>query len=436
LANRKRPNQAAKGESPSESPNLDNTADTVVEGSEIDATTNDESDSGDKTVAPEADPNDSGAPMAEGVDTTESEEPVEADVSDDEAKGQTDKETGGERTLLPAPTPVPAEPARASVLPMILAGILTALLGFLAARSDFLPASLQVPAPEADPAIAQGIADANDRLSDLETAIAELPAMQPPVVVDGQVDLTPVTDELTALSEQVAALAPLSERLDVLTARVDTLVAQPAPAVAVPDEALEAAMAELRAAAAAQQSEIDRLLADAQSIRNDTAAEANATLIRAAMTRIRAAIDTGAPFATALGDLEQAGATDIPDALRMAAGDGVVPLAALQEAVSDAARDALAAARDVGDDNGGLGSFLQRQLGARAVTPREGSDPNSVLSRVEGAVRAGRLGDALAEAEALPESARAAMGQWLEQAQSRQDAVTAANALAERLSAL
>ena len=322
---------------------------------------------------------------------------------------------------------------------MIFAGILTALLGFVAGRSDLL--SGDPPPPPADPAIAQGIADANDRLANLETAFSELPGPLP--VTDGAVDLSPITDQLADLSAQVAEmgaapeqLAALSERLDVITARVDALVAAPAPTADVPDAALDAAMAELRAVAAAQQAEIDQLLANAQSIQSDAAAEARATLMRAAMTRITAAIDTGQPFATALGDLQAAGATDIPEVLKGVAGVGVTPLATLQEQIPDAARAALAAARGMAEDSSGLGGFLQRQLGARAVEPREGSDPNSVLSRVEAAVRAGRLGDALAEAEALPEPARNAMGPWLEQAQTRQDAVTAANALAERLSAL
>jgi hypothetical protein len=146
-------------------------------------------------------------------------------------------------------------------------------------------------------------------------------------------------------------------------------------------------------------------------------------------------VDNGGPFATALGDLEQAGVTDIPDALRAAAADGVQPLSDLQAAAPDAARDALAAAR-AAESGGGLGAFFDRQLGTRSILPREGSDPDAVLSRIEAAARDGRLGDALAEAEALPADAQAALGPWLEQAQKRHDAVTAANALAERLSAL
>ena len=87
-------------------------------------------------------------------------------------------------------------------------------------------------------------------------------------------------------------------------------------------------------------------------------------------------------------------------------------------------------------DTGGVGSFFQRQLGARSVTPREGDDPDAVLSRIEAAVKAGDLSTALTEAEALPPEAQDAMGDWLSQATTRNDAVTAAKALADTLAAL
>ena len=49
-----------------------------------------------------------------------------------------------------------------------------------------------------------------------------------------------------------------------------------------------------------------------------------------------------------------------------------------------------------------------------------------MLSRAEAALAEGRLSDALAEIEALPETARAAMADWAAQARSRADALVAA----------
>ena len=370
--------------------------------------------------------------IAEGDVTPESD--VLKDTPDQSPEDQTDSASEPEPEPEPEPendvrserAPVQPEPERASILPMILAGILTAILGFMAARSDILPASLSAPAPEPDPAIAQGLADTTDRLAALEATVAALPEPQAPVA-PGDVDLGPITEQMAALSEQI----------DALTAQVDALAARPEGGeIVVPDAALDAALAELRDVATRQQDEIDALLNDARTSRNDTTAEANATLARAAMARVLAAIETGAPYAAALSDLEQAGETDIAPGLQAPAAEGVVPLATLQNTVADAARDALAAARESAAVSSGLGGFLQRQLGTRSVEPREGTDPDAVLSRIEATVRAGNIGDALTEAELLPDPARDAMGTWLEQAQTRYDAVTAAHALAERLSAL
>jgi hypothetical protein len=107
----------------------------------------------------------------------------------------------------------------------------------------------------------------------------------------------------------------------------------------------------------------------------------------------------------------------------------------LQDDITDAVRSALAAARSVDENGGGLIGFLQKHLGMRSIEPQEGSDPDAVLSRIEAAVRAGRLGDALAEARTLPKISQEALSIWIEQAQARHNAVLAANALAERLTA-
>ncbi|APX13086.1 hypothetical protein BWR18_16390 [Tateyamaria omphalii] len=295
------------------------------------------------------------------------------------------------------------------------------MAGFIAGRTDILD-PIFPPRLSADP---ERVAELNDTVTDLtarlEQTTADLAALQ-----------TQVQDQPTAAP---ADLGPLEQQLTALTERLDELADQPAPTAVVPDEAIDAALADLRATATAQQEEIDRLLADARLASENAEIAASATLARAAMNRVMAAVDNGGPFAAALGDLEQAGVSDIPEVLRSAAADGVQPLSDLQTAVPDAARDALAAARQA-DGSGGLGAFFERQLGTRSILPQEGSDPDAVLSRVEAATRDGRLGDALAEADALPDAAKAALGPWLEQAQLRHDAVTAANALAERLSAL
>ncbi|WP_299547842.1 hypothetical protein [uncultured Tateyamaria sp.] len=324
-----------------------------------------------------------------------------------------------------APPPPQPEPERRSIVPMIFAGIIAALAGFIAARSDILEPIFPGLASEAgvDPELVEQlngtVAGLTERLDQSTEQIATL------------------TTQVETLSQANAPtdLGPLEQQLAALSDRIDGLGSQAGTAPVVPSEAINAALSDLRATAAEQQDEIDRLLADARLARENAEASASSTLARAAVNRVLAAVDNGGPFAAALGDLEQAGVTDIPDALRTAAADGVQPLSELQASASDAARDALAAAR-AAEEGGGLGAFFERQLGTRSILPKEGSDPDAVLSRIEAAAREGRLGDALAEAEALPEAAQAALAPWLEQAQQRHEAVTAANALAQSLSAL
>lgn len=428
LAKRKSPKTATKAK-----PTSGSATDDIVDAVAVDVTETSQ-DAPEADVIPDTAPDSDASPTDDaGQDRDNDGAPVDAETTDIAADTAIDAETTAdespepepENTVQPAPTHVQPEPERASILPMIFAGILTAVLGFFAARSDLLPASLRAPMPEA---VAAELADITDRLATLETTVATLSESQSSAPASN-VDQDQITAQIGDLSEQITAITPLTERVNELTARVDGLTPQL-------DSGASAAVAELRETATAQQAEIDKLLADARLIHTDAAAEANATLARAAVTRIVSAVDTGTPFAAAIGDLKDAGQTDISDALTAVAADGVLPLATLQDTYPDAARGALAAARSTGENSSGLSGFLQRQLGARSVAPREGSDPDAVLSRIEAAVRAGRLGDALAEADQLPDPARDSMATWLEQAQTRYDAVTAANALAQRLSAL
>jgi hypothetical protein len=77
---------------------------------------------------------------------------------------------------------------------------------------------------------------------------------------------------------------------------------------------------------------------------------------------------------------------------------------ALRETAGDGAVDRLTA-------------FVQGQIGGRAVAPREGDDPDAILSRVQAAVSSGDLDTALAEISALPEGARAEMAAWIADAE-------------------
>ena len=65
----------------------------------------------------------------------------------------------------------------------------------------------------------------------------------------------------------------------------------------------------------------------------------------------------------------------------------------------------------------------------KAGFTREGDDVDAILSRAENAVRTGRISDALAEIDALPDLAQSTMITWTRQAKKRMAAVNALNEL-------
>jgi len=157
-------------------------------------------------------------------------------------------------------------------------------------------------------------------------------------------------------------------------------------------------------------------------------------LQQAALNRVTTALETGSPFADALADLRDTG-VEVPAALDDVAETGVPTRTELTQSFPNAARAALSRVRDAQDNPGAIeiGDFFRSQLGMRSLVPREGDSPDAILSRAEAALRDGRIGEALAEIESLPEEARAELDGWVARATQRQEALSAADALSGRL---
>ncbi len=241
-----------------------------------------------------------------------------------------------------------------------------------------------------------------DRIAEIDTRLTDLE--QRPTVTEEGVE-TLASDAIAAYEREVAQL-----RED-MQAQADRLA-----------EMTEAAEADLQAAR-------DDIVAAEQA----AAETARTAEVRAALGRIQAAVQTGDSFAAPLADLQAASEVEVPQVLVDAANEGIPSAADLQESYPEAARAALSAVRTEGSDGeaGGLGGFLRSTFNARSVTPREGTDPDAVLSRVGAAVEESRITDALAEAETLPEAARAAMSDWLAAAESRVEAMSAVEDLSQ-----
>jgi hypothetical protein len=165
------------------------------------------------------------------------------------------------------------------------------------------------------------------------------------------------------------------------------------------------------------------------AIEQSAQAQAAATLTRAALGQIAAALDSGAPYPSAIAAL--AGA-DIAVVLTDNASAGLPSLQALQASFPDSARTALEAAlrANMGESwSERVGNFLRTQVGVRSLTPRDGPDPDAILSRAEAALTAGDVAQALAEIATLPTPAQDALSAWRVQAQLRLDAQAALAAL-------
>lgn len=146
-------------------------------------------------------------------------------------------------------------------------------------------------------------------------------------------------------------------------------------------------------------------------IEAERAKAAKATAVEA----IRAALLSGTPFAESLPALA---GVDIPAVLKDHAETGLPTLATLTADFPDAARKALdASLRQATEDpslTGRLLGFLRVQTGARSLEPREGTDPDAVLSRAEAAVKSGDVALALTELAGLPPEGLAEMAVWSE----------------------
>lgn len=261
----------------------------------------------------------------------------------------------------------------------------------------------------------------------------------------GPVDQTAAIAALT--TKQDEALAKLAGSVEALTGRVTGLESASVPVAADPaaledvqrrlgvieamptggeasTAALTAKMAELEAklaglpATGVDQAEVNAALARLAQAEAAATAAAKVAVQEKALEALRAAVASGGAFGA---ELEAVADPTLTAALGPLAA-GVATVEALQAELPDAARAALAVARATAPKAGWtarLGDFLAAQTGARSLTPREGTDPDAVLSRAEFALAEGRLADALAEIAGLDATVKAPLDGWVAKAAAR-----------------
>ena len=283
----------------------------------------------------------------------------------------------------PAPPQEPpkAPPAkRGGFLGLLLGGAIAAGAGF--GLAQYVPGGW----PVADTSALQAALDAQSKdIATLQAQLAEATKMAPRLAALESAptfDLGPLSEAVAGLTERVAAIESLPQdgssaspaAIAALSAQVSKLQTELA--------ALKSQPATGNAPALAAEAEARLKEAEAQATQMKAEAEAltRAATARAALGRLQSALDTGAPFAAILPDL----GTDVPEALAAHAETGLPSLKNLQETFPEAARTALEAAlrADMGESwTERATSFLRNQTGARSLTPREGTDPDAILSR-------------------------------------------------------
>lgn len=375
-----------------------------------------------------------------------------------------------EDTLDVAAAP-PAEPQvvretvverKGGFVPMLLGGVVAAGLGYAAGAYPDLP-FIGSQSAEEDPFVTQTLAALRDqdgrivalakRADAADDAIAAVDLGPLGTSVTGlETGLGAVKTELTETQDQLTGLGTLIADLD---RRLTTLEKRPLKDAVSPEtvaayerelEALKAqvtaqqadllaAQKEQQAAMDAARKEVEAMAARARASEQSAETRAKLAASRAALADLTTRARDGQPYADPLAVLTGNG-VDVPAPLVEGAEEGLPTASALISSFPDAARDALAAARASGADGAEAGSvagFFRSQLGARSVTPREGDDPDAVLSRAEAALRGGDLDTTLTEIESLPETARAEMSDWVAQATLRRDALAAAADLSQQL---
>ncbi|RYH04248.1 hypothetical protein EU805_02415 [Salipiger sp. IMCC34102] len=357
--------------------------------------------------------------------------------------GTSSPSTGSKPATTAASTGAPASgdglasTARGPVfLPMALGGLVAGLMGYGIAWTQF-----GTDDGLADPSVAE-VDGAADMQAQLDQLRADLEALPEPQAFEAPepFDASEIEDQLGALQSETADLREL----------VDTLTAQPIVGEDAQDAAVQSLSQQIAQQTAALQdqrnelqsqldeirTQADEIRAEAEEVRSTAVENARTETIQAALARVQGALETGAPMTAVLNDLSDALGEPAPDPLRAVAEEGAPTLSGLRDDFPDASRAALQTARASGSEGeGGFGSFLQRQFNVRSTAPREGDSVDAILSRAEDALRNGRLTDALAEVETLPEDTRAAMSDWIGRAQARADAVAAARQLDTNLTA-
>lgn len=241
----------------------------------------------------------------------------------------------------------------------------------------------------------ESIAALQDRLAAIEAGLGDDGGQ---ALGDVPAALEGIRSDLGALGERVEAvageIAPLGQSFDALQARLDEELAALRDRVASAEETIAEGGA-------------------------DTASVARAV----AAAGLKSAIDRGSAFATELEAYASvAGEDETVAALRDYAASGVPTVPQLADSFGPVANRIVATGQGL-DENASIADRLMASarglVQVRPVGEVEGDTPGAIAARMEARLKEGDLNATLAEWEALPEAARAASEDFIDQVRAR-----------------
>ena len=271
--------------------------------------------------------------------------------------------------------------------------------------------------------------------TNIQSVLAKLEAnvVQYETLTDGLLSLTNSIEAIDALKARVESIEMLTSDMGQLVAKLEK---RPV-AANLSSEVIAAYNSEVNKliqTIASQRKEMETLLGEATAEKAQASKMARRTQVNLTFNAIQTAFNKGESFVTELNEFAKLTNAQIPADLQKIAIEGVWRLEKLTDTFPEVARAAIAADRSGESYDGTMQSllgFLKSQVQARSMTPKEGTDADSVLSRAEAALRNGKLDKAIEELQALQPPAKEAMAEWQAEAKQRLNLVHALNSLSE-----
>ncbi len=388
--------------------------------------------------------------LGDEIDKIEVLDIVAADLKEDKASVLSKQSLKDGEIPIAALHQVSKPTPRLGPLSLILFGILSGAVGFIAAYLIFFLGIFSLGSRPEDIRVSLNkvIASNTEYVESLDTAVQRQ-----------EVDIEQLVKKIEILGVQVSsnlqtaeAQAPLRRRIQKLenqlnsiglnahnmTKRIVALENRPFGEI-VSESFIGEYKDEVKAlqfSIQAQRDQVERLIAEASAKEMEALEISQNTMARIALVEVQSLLKKGMPFVTELNKFTNLTGESVPRELNELANTGILTIFELSAQFPLFARKALMAERAGTSETGpiaGWVDFLKFQFQARSVVPKEGSDADAILSRAEDAVRQGNLAKALEELSRLTSPAGDEMVKWSNQARAL---VTATDAVKLLLSSM